>query len=70
MLKKLHHQHIGQLYQVVETDRMFYMIMEVGVCVCLFMFLFGCCLVYVRMSTMKHAVVYMCSAKAGPFVEV
>jgi maternal embryonic leucine zipper kinase len=40
VLKKLHHQHIGQLYQVVETDRMFYMIMEVGVCVCLFTFLF------------------------------
>ena len=33
-LKVLHHQHICQLFQVLETDRMIYLVLEVYVCTC------------------------------------
>ena len=28
-LKKLHHQHVCQLFQIIETDKMIYLILEV-----------------------------------------
>lgn len=30
VLKRLHHQHICQLFQVIETEKMIYMVLEVS----------------------------------------
>jgi serine/threonine protein kinase len=30
-LKRLHHQHIGQLFQIIETPTMIHLVLEVGV---------------------------------------
>lgn len=30
VLKQLHHQHISQLYQVIETEQIIYLVIEVG----------------------------------------